>query len=54
MVLDLASQEGVSSGIHIATDGGGMSVMRGGVADTGPMSRFPMDDPEVQNVDLME
>ena len=53
LVFDLANQEGASSSIHIATDGGGMSVMRG-VTEAGPISGFPMDDPERQNIDLMQ
>lgn len=53
LVFDLANQEGASSSVHIATDGGGMSVMRG-VAEAGPISGYPMDDPERQNIDFMQ
>ena len=53
LVFDLANREGASSSIHIATDGGGMSMMRG-VAEAGSISGYSMDDPERQNIDLMQ
>ena len=53
LVFDLANQEGASSSIHISTDGGGMSMMRG-VVEAGSISGYSMDDPERQNIDLMQ
>ena len=53
LVFDLGNQEGASSTIKLATDGGGMSLARG-VADDGPMTGYPVDDPEVRDVDLMQ
>ena len=52
-MFDLGNQEGASSSIKLATDGGSMSLARG-VADEGPMTGYPVDDPEVRDVDLMQ
>lgn len=52
LVFDLATQEGASAALHIATDGGGMSIIRG-EADIGSTPGYS-DDPEVQNVDMMQ
>ena len=53
LVFDLGNQEGASSTIQLATDGGSMSLARG-VADEGPLTGYPVDDPEVRDVDLMQ